>query len=63
MQPLASLLGIQLARARVLPAGIVVIHTLASRLGTATVQIAPSGIRTGLLLQAFAELQQKSTAL
>lgn len=48
---LARMLGIQVARARVLPAGIVVIRTLAEVLGSTVVEIAPSGIRTGLLLE------------
>ncbi|MEJ7838811.1 MAG: hypothetical protein WKF81_08340, partial [Thermomicrobiales bacterium] len=48
---LAGMLGIQVARARVLPAGMVVIRTLAEVMGSTVVEIAPSGIRTGLLLE------------
>jgi len=55
-EALATTLSIPLARARVLPAGIVIIYTLAARLGSTEVEIAPSGIRTGLLLETFAAL-------
>jgi actin-like ATPase involved in cell morphogenesis len=43
------------ARARVLPAGIAIVAAIADRIGTEHVQVARSGIRTGLLLQAFIE--------
>lgn len=42
------------ARARVLPAGIAIVAAIADRIGTEQIQVARSGIRTGLLLQAFA---------
>lgn len=43
------------ARARVLPAGIAIVSAIADGIETEHVQVARSGIRTGLLLQAFAE--------
>lgn len=53
---LATTLTIPPARARVLPAGIAVIRALAGLLGVAAVEAAPSGIRTGLLLDTFAAI-------
>jgi exopolyphosphatase / guanosine-5'-triphosphate,3'-diphosphate pyrophosphatase len=50
---LAVRLGIPELRARVLPAGIAVVASLADRLPGATITVAPSGIRTGLLLDAL----------
>lgn len=47
----AERLTIPEARARVLPAGIAVVAAVAERLGRPAVTIAPSGIRTGLLLR------------
>jgi exopolyphosphatase/guanosine-5'-triphosphate,3'-diphosphate pyrophosphatase len=52
---LASTLGIAVARARVLPAGIVVLRTLARHLGVPAIDIAPSGIRTGLILETLGD--------
>lgn len=51
---LAATLAIPEARARVLPAGIAVVQALANRLQPGRVELARSGIRTGLLLDAFA---------
>ena len=53
---LAVTLAIPHARARVLPAGIAVIRALAELLYCDQVEIAPSGIRTALLLDTFAEI-------
>jgi exopolyphosphatase/guanosine-5'-triphosphate,3'-diphosphate pyrophosphatase len=53
---LAATLGIAVARARVLPAGIAVLLTLARHLGVPAIDIAPSGIRTGLILETLADL-------
>ena len=50
---LASRLTIPEARARVLPAGIAVVAVLAEGLGDPLIGLAPSGIRTGLLMDAF----------
>ena len=50
---LAGRLTIPEARARVLPAGITVIAEIAARLHDPLVTVAPSGIRTGLLMDAF----------
>ena len=51
---LAARLTIPEARAHVLPAGIAVVQAIAGRLGEPVIQVGPSGIRTGLLLQALA---------
>ncbi len=53
---LAVTLAIPHARARVLPAGIAVIRALTAELGCEQVEVAPSGIRTALLLDTFAEI-------
>ena len=53
---LAATLAIPQARARVLPAGIAVIRALADLLHCDTVEVAPSGIRTALLLDTFAAI-------
>lgn len=50
---LAVHLTIPEARARVLPAGIAVIEAIATRLHEPLIEVAPSGIRTGLLLRAL----------
>jgi exopolyphosphatase / guanosine-5'-triphosphate,3'-diphosphate pyrophosphatase len=50
---LATRLAIPPARARVLPAGVAVVRAVAGRLGGPPVTVAPSGIRTGLLLEAL----------
>ncbi len=52
---IAAELAIPEARARVLPAGVAIVAALADELQPATVEVAQSGIRTGLLLAAFAE--------
>jgi exopolyphosphatase/guanosine-5'-triphosphate,3'-diphosphate pyrophosphatase len=54
---LATTLSIPPPRARVLPAGIAVIRALADMLGSGQVEVAASGIRTGLLLDTFAEIR------
>ena len=54
---LANLIDIPAARARVLPAGIVVIRELTAALGVSQVEVAASGIRTGLLLETFDRLR------
>lgn len=50
---LAARLTIPEARAHVLPAGIAVVQAIAGRLGWPVIEVGPSGIRTGLLLQAL----------
>ncbi|CAA9565748.1 MAG: Exopolyphosphatase [uncultured Thermomicrobiales bacterium] len=50
---LAEAIGIPAARARVLPAGVAIIRAFADRVQPARVEIARSGIRTGLLLDAL----------
>ncbi len=52
---LAAALGIAEARARVLPAGVAVVAALVDRIRPGRIEIARSGIRTGLLLATFAE--------
>ncbi len=51
---LASRLAIPEARAHVLPAGVAVVRAIATRLGDPVIAVGPSGIRTGLLMRAFA---------
>jgi exopolyphosphatase/guanosine-5'-triphosphate,3'-diphosphate pyrophosphatase len=51
---LAERIGIAEARARVLPAGIAVVQAFARALQPGRIEVARSGIRTGLLLAAFA---------
>jgi exopolyphosphatase/guanosine-5'-triphosphate,3'-diphosphate pyrophosphatase len=53
-QSLAQLIEIPEARARVLPAGVAIVRTLAERTQPRAIEGAQSGIRTGLLLAAFA---------
>ncbi|HEV2108842.1 MAG TPA: hypothetical protein VGR16_11310, partial [Thermomicrobiales bacterium] len=60
---LAARLGIPPARARVLPAGISIVRALMDRLRPERVEVARSGIRTGLLLAAFAEMQSPGSIL
>lgn len=43
------------ARARVLPAGVAVVSAIANRVLAGNIEIARSGVRTGLLLEAFAD--------
>ena len=50
---LATRLTIPEARAHVLPAGIAVVQSIATRLGDPVIEVGPSGIRTGLLLDAL----------
>ena len=52
---LAASIGIAEARARVLPAGVAIVAALVDRIHPGTIEVARSGIRTGLLLAAFAE--------
>ncbi|CAA9545957.1 MAG: hypothetical protein AVDCRST_MAG87-468 [uncultured Thermomicrobiales bacterium] len=59
---LALTLAIPQARARVLPAGIAVIRALADLLHCDQVEVAPSGIRTALLLDTFAEIAARNGA-
>jgi exopolyphosphatase/pppGpp-phosphohydrolase len=49
----APLLGIPEARARVLPAGVAIVQSLANRLRPDEIVVTQSGIRTGLLLEAL----------
>jgi exopolyphosphatase/guanosine-5'-triphosphate,3'-diphosphate pyrophosphatase len=51
---LAGRIGIAEARARVLPAGIAVVQAFARAVQPGRIEVARSGIRTGLLLAAFA---------
>jgi exopolyphosphatase/pppGpp-phosphohydrolase len=51
---LSGLLEMPEARARVLPAGIAIVRALAERTRPRAIEGARSGIRTGLLLAAFA---------
>jgi exopolyphosphatase/pppGpp-phosphohydrolase len=50
---LADEIAIPEARARVLPAGVAIVATIASRLRPDQIEISRSGIRTGLLLEAL----------
>jgi exopolyphosphatase/pppGpp-phosphohydrolase len=52
---IAPVLGIPEARARVLPAGVAIVQALTARLRPREIVVTQSGIRTGLLLRAFAE--------
>ena len=58
---LALRLGIQEARARVLPAGIAIVRALDQTVRPAHVQVARSGLRAGLLLEAFDAMVGKSS--
>jgi exopolyphosphatase/guanosine-5'-triphosphate,3'-diphosphate pyrophosphatase len=60
---LAVTLQIPPARARVLPAGIAIVRALAERLQPERVEVGQSGIRTGLLLATFAEIDQAGSTL
>lgn len=53
---LAARIGIQQARARVLPAGIAIVRGLCDLIEPSEVEVAQSGIRHGLLLATFDEL-------
>jgi exopolyphosphatase/pppGpp-phosphohydrolase len=53
-EQLASRLSIPIARARVLPAGVAIVRALADLTNPQAIEGAMSGIRTGLLLAAFA---------
>jgi exopolyphosphatase / guanosine-5'-triphosphate,3'-diphosphate pyrophosphatase len=53
-EELASRLSIPIARARVLPAGVAIVRALADLTNPSAIEGAMSGIRTGLLLAAFA---------
>jgi exopolyphosphatase / guanosine-5'-triphosphate,3'-diphosphate pyrophosphatase len=53
-EQLASRLSIPIARARVLPAGVAIVRALADLTNPHAIEGAMSGIRTGLLLAAFA---------
>lgn len=59
---LAVRLAIQPARARVLPAGIAIVRAVAELVGASKIEVARSGIRTGLLLAAFDEAPSWSPA-
>ena len=50
---LAVEIDIPVARARVLPAGVTIVAAIATRLSPDLIEISRSGIRTGLLLEAF----------
>jgi len=56
-EALARLIEIPAARARVLPAGVAIVRAFADRVQPARIEIARSGIRTGLLLDALDELE------
>lgn len=58
---IAAELAIPEARARVLPAGVAIVRALVDVLRPATIEVTQSGIRTGLLLAAFAEIAVEST--
>jgi exopolyphosphatase/pppGpp-phosphohydrolase len=51
---LTMIIDIPEARARVLPAGVTIVHALAQATKPRYIEGAKSGIRTGLLLAAFA---------
>lgn len=53
---LAARIGIQQARARVLPAGIAIVRGLCDLIEPGAIEVAQSGIRHGLLLATFDEL-------
>lgn len=53
-EALARILEIPESRARVLPAGVAIVRALAERINPGAIEGARSGIRTGLLLAAFA---------
>lgn len=59
---IAAELSIPEARARVLPAGVAIVRALVDTLRPATIEITQSGIRTGLLLAAFAAATASETA-
>jgi exopolyphosphatase / guanosine-5'-triphosphate,3'-diphosphate pyrophosphatase len=50
---IAPILGIPEARARVLPAGIAIVQSLAHRLRPSEILVTQSGIRTGMLIEAL----------
>ena len=58
---IAAELAIPEARARVLPAGVAIVRALIDVLQPTTIEVTQSGIRTGLLLAAFAEIAAEST--
>jgi exopolyphosphatase/guanosine-5'-triphosphate,3'-diphosphate pyrophosphatase len=60
---LAAELSIAEARARVLPAGVAIVAALADQLRPNRIVVARSGIRTGLLLAAFAEENAKESQM
>ena len=60
---LAVTLQIPPARARVLPAGIAIVRALAEKLQPERIEVGQSGIRTGLLLATFAEIDRAGSAL
>jgi exopolyphosphatase/guanosine-5'-triphosphate,3'-diphosphate pyrophosphatase len=58
---IAAELDIPEARARVLPAGVAIVRALADEFLPASIEVTQSGIRTGLLLAAFAEGDSATT--
>jgi exopolyphosphatase/pppGpp-phosphohydrolase len=57
---LAREIEIPEARARVLPAGIAIVAAIAARVQPGNIEIASSGVRAGLLLDAFREMDRGS---
>lgn len=55
-------LNIPEARARVLPAGVAIVRALADALHPDSIEVSQSGIRTGLLLAAFAEVDSTTAS-
>ena len=51
---LADAIEIPEARARVLPAGVAIVAAIADRIQPRVIEVAPSGVRAGLLVDAFA---------
>ncbi|MDQ3513875.1 MAG: hypothetical protein M3462_09465 [Chloroflexota bacterium] len=60
---LATHLGIQEARARVLPAGIAIVRALQQVLRPIYIEVARSGIRAGLLLDTFERMDREMNGL
>jgi exopolyphosphatase/guanosine-5'-triphosphate,3'-diphosphate pyrophosphatase len=58
---LAADLHIPVARARVLPAGVAIVNALIELTAPNAISVAQSGLRAGLLLEAFAEAQSGPT--
>jgi exopolyphosphatase/pppGpp-phosphohydrolase len=61
-EDLATSLAIPEARARVLPAGVAIVAALIDLVAPSTIVVAQSGIRAGLLMEAFADMDQAAEA-